>query len=118
MQHSPRMEHYKSNIKDKGYQINRYQWFNFKPNRENMGSVSKSRRLTDSPLNIALVSLQAKDLIIAASYIDKRYMASKNEDLIKDLHNSPLQLTTRVRSIISVALIAMVGAVADGFEGG
>ena len=41
-------------------------------------------------------------------------MASKNEDLFKDLHNSPLQLTTRVRSIISVALIAMVGAAAVG----
>ena len=42
MQHPPKMEHYKSDIEDHEYQINRYQRFNLKPNRENMGSVSKS----------------------------------------------------------------------------
>ena len=38
------MEHYKSDIEDHEYQIKRYQWFNLKPNQENVGSVSKSRR--------------------------------------------------------------------------
>ena len=37
------MEHYKSDIEDHEYQIKRYQRFNLKPNRENVGSVSKSR---------------------------------------------------------------------------
>ena len=43
MQHPPQMEHYKSDIEDHEYQIKRYQRFNLKPNRENVGSVSKSR---------------------------------------------------------------------------
>ena len=38
------MEHYKSDIEGQEYQINRYQWFNLKPNQENVGSVSKSRK--------------------------------------------------------------------------
>ena len=45
MQFPTEMEHYKSDIKDHEYQIKRYQRFNLKPNRENMGSVSKSRRM-------------------------------------------------------------------------
>ena len=44
MQLPTEMEHYKSDIEDHEYQIKRYQRFNLKPNRENMGSVSKSRR--------------------------------------------------------------------------
>ena len=47
MQLPTEMEHYKSDIEDHEYQIKRYQRFNLKPNRENMGSVSKSRRLSD-----------------------------------------------------------------------
>ena len=43
MQHPPKVEHYKSDIEDQEYQIKRYQRFNLKPNRENVGSVSKSR---------------------------------------------------------------------------
>ena len=43
MQLPTEMEHYKSDIEDHEYQIKRYQRFNLKPNRENMGSVSKSR---------------------------------------------------------------------------
>ena len=43
MQFPTEMEHYKSDIEDHEYQIKRYQRFNLKPNRENMGSVSKSR---------------------------------------------------------------------------
>ena len=42
MQLPTEMEHYKSDIEDHEYQIKRYQRFNLKPNRENMGSVSKS----------------------------------------------------------------------------
>ena len=42
MQHPPKVEHYKSDIEDQEYQIKRYQRFNLKPNRENVGSVSKS----------------------------------------------------------------------------
>ena len=45
MQLPTEMEHYKSDIEDHEYQIKRYQRFNLKPNRENMGSVSKSRWL-------------------------------------------------------------------------
>ena len=37
------MEHYKSDIEDQEYQIKIYQRFNLKPNRENVGLVSKSR---------------------------------------------------------------------------
>ena len=44
MQFPTEMEHYKSDIEDHEYQIKRYQRFNLKPNRENMGSVSKSRK--------------------------------------------------------------------------
>ena len=43
MQLPTEMEHYKSDIEAHEYQIKRYQRFNLKPNRENMGSVSKSR---------------------------------------------------------------------------
>ena len=43
MQLPTEIEHYKSDIEDHEYQIKRYQRFNLKPNRENMGSVSKSR---------------------------------------------------------------------------
>ena len=39
------MEHYKSDIEGHEYQIKRYQWFSLKPNQENVGSVSKSRKL-------------------------------------------------------------------------
>ena len=38
------MEHYKSDIEDQEYQIKIYQRFNLKPNRENVGLVSKSRK--------------------------------------------------------------------------
>ena len=43
MQYASKMEHYKSDIEAQEYQIKRYQWFNLKPNQENVGSVSKSR---------------------------------------------------------------------------
>ena len=43
MQHPSKMEHYKSDIEDQEYQIKIYQRFNLKPNRENVGLVSKSR---------------------------------------------------------------------------
>ena len=46
MQFPTEMEHYKSDIEDHEYQIKRYQRFNLKPNRENMGSVSKSRNIS------------------------------------------------------------------------
>ena len=39
------MEHYKSDIEDQEHQIKIYQRFNLKPNRENVGLVSKSRNL-------------------------------------------------------------------------
>ena len=61
MQLPTEMEHYKSDIEDHEYQIKRYQRFNLKPNRENMGSVSKSRlkRACSSPRKswAALVSM-------------------------------------------------------------
>ena len=54
MQLPTEMEHYKSDIEDHEYQIKRYQRFNLKPNRENVGSVSKSRTLSfDKAVHIA-----------------------------------------------------------------
>ena len=41
------MEHYKSDIEDQEYQIKIYQRFNLKPNRENVGLVSKSRNIVE-----------------------------------------------------------------------
>ena len=51
MQLPTEIEHYKSDIEDHEYQIKRYQRFNLKPNRENMGSVSKSRFVALTPLD-------------------------------------------------------------------
>ena len=59
MQHPPKVEHYKSDIEDQEYQIKRYQRFNLKPNQENVGSVSKSRRLVKKlPAGVELLPLQ------------------------------------------------------------
>ena len=63
MQLPTEIEHYKSDIEAHEYQIKRYQRFNLKPNRENMGSVSKSRALIAGVVRAFLCSLTIMLLI-------------------------------------------------------
>ena len=67
MQLPTEMEHYKSDIEDHEYQIKRYQRFNLKPNRENMGSVSKSRKRQGLDTSIGMVGMCTSQTIIPIS---------------------------------------------------
>ena len=71
------MEHYKSDIEDQEYQIKIYQRFNLKPNRENVGLVSKSRRLSKNSIRgKACVSLIKVTKKFVCNTIVRRYAVS------------------------------------------
>ena len=75
------MEHHKSDIEGQEYQINRYQWFSLKPNQENVGSVSKSRKwnTTNQILkakNIKLIDING----LASSQIKKMSDRCRSQD--------------------------------------